>query len=282
MAILTQKQFGQRIQELREESNLLQEELAKCLDITRQAVGQIENGKRKVDSLELAKLAEFFSLPADALLKPAVADAKEDRRQAKMHSFPFHSNKLRNLLLYLLEKCGGKPNIGETVIYKLLYFIDFDAYELLDKPITGMSYIRLQFGPVPRRTEYMAVVNDMVESGELKLFFHQYFGKLQKRYVALAEPVLDAFTAKEIEVVDKVLMHLSDMNATEIETYVHLDAPWVQAAEGETIGYETVFEREFPYAKRDYGKAWEGAAAKDALEQLGPISKEEAEYYENL
>ena len=30
----------------------------------------------------------------------------------------------------MIEKCGGKPNLGETVLYKLLYFIDFDNFEI--------------------------------------------------------------------------------------------------------------------------------------------------------
>ena len=37
--------------------------------------------------------------------------------------------KFKEVLIYILNSVGAKPNIGETVIYKLLYFIDFDYYE---------------------------------------------------------------------------------------------------------------------------------------------------------
>ncbi|MFA4874407.1 MAG: type II toxin-antitoxin system antitoxin SocA domain-containing protein [bacterium] len=282
MAILTQKQFGQRIQALREDAGVSQEMLARHLRITRQAVGQIENGKRTVDGAELVRLSEFFSVTVDALLKSPLPAKEEHHVQVQTHTFRFDANKLRNVLLYLLEKCGGKPNVGETVIYKLLYFIDFDAFELLGAPVTGISYRRLQFGPVPGRADFERVVKSMMQKDELKIFTHEYFGKPQKRYVALAEPNTEGFSVKEVEIVDKVIARLSDMNAAEIENYVHLDAPWMLTAEGGVIDYGLVVEREFPYAKRDYRKIWEGAAALDLISQLGPISREEAEYYEKL
>jgi len=37
--------------------------------------------------------------------------------------------KFKEVLLYILGKVGSKPNIGQTVLYKLLYFIDFNYYE---------------------------------------------------------------------------------------------------------------------------------------------------------
>ena len=33
----------------------------------------------------------------------------------------------RQVILYVLDKVGGKPNIGETFLHKLLYLIDFDC-----------------------------------------------------------------------------------------------------------------------------------------------------------
>ncbi|QQS18171.1 hypothetical protein IPL68_06065 [Candidatus Saccharibacteria bacterium] len=46
--------------------------------------------------------------------------------------------KLREVLLYVLGKVGAKPNVGETVLYKLLYFIDFDYYEKLANPLPAL------------------------------------------------------------------------------------------------------------------------------------------------
>ncbi len=45
-------------------------------------------------------------------------------------------------LLYVLNKVGCKYNVGETVLYKLLYFIDFDFYEKYEEQLIGATYVK--------------------------------------------------------------------------------------------------------------------------------------------
>ena len=282
---LTPKQLGQKIRSLREELDISQEDLAENLKVTRQAIGQIEKGERKIDTLELVKLASFFSVSIDDLLKPALMRQPSHlskQSQPTFGGYAFNPVKLRNLLLYILEKCGGKPNIGETVLYKLFYFIDFEAVELLGHPLTGMTYVKLQYGPVPRKIEYNKVIIPMIENGELKIFSHEFYGKPQKRYVALCEPDVEVFTRQEEELINRNLNQLSDMKAAEITHYVHGDVPWKTTEDNEVIDYHLAFQRELPYSKVDYTLLQENVSSHDILEQLGPISKEESDYYGNL
>lgn len=37
-----------------------------------------------------------------------------------------NKEKYKNLILYLCQKCANKNNFGKTLLYKLLYFCDFD------------------------------------------------------------------------------------------------------------------------------------------------------------
>jgi hypothetical protein len=67
--------------------------------------------------------------------------------------------KFEQVLLYILCKVGSKPNIGETVIYKLLYFIDFNFYEKYEEQLIGATYIKNQYGPTPK--EFIKVVDTM-------------------------------------------------------------------------------------------------------------------------
>jgi len=55
--------------------------------------------------------------------------------------------KFKEVFLYILEKVGARPNIGETALYKLLYFIDFDYYEKFEEQLIGAKYIKNHFGP---------------------------------------------------------------------------------------------------------------------------------------
>lgn len=283
----TQKQLGQKIRELREERELSQGQLAECIGIARAAVSEIERGNRGLDALELAEMAKVFKLSADELLQDKKGGEERKLLRKKCAAtvnkgIRFNQEKLRQLILYISSKCGGKPNFGETVLYKTLYYIDFDAYELLGKPVTGLNYVHQKFGPMPQLKQYQPTIQDMREKQEIKVFNQNYYGMVQKRYVALTDYKMDNFSAREKDLIDKVIKHLSDMGARQIEEYVHGDAPWEFTENNEIIPYDLVIERKFPYAYRDYDKAWQDAAVKDTLQRLGKMSDEEFNYYKNL
>ncbi len=277
--MLTKEKLGCKIKELRESHKLSQAELAKKVGLSRVAVSQIESGQRGLEALELGKIAQVFKIDMDYLLREEGPIKIKNLPQKK--EYKFDAEKLKNLILYILEKCGGKPNVGETVLYKLLYFIDFDNFEITGKPITGMNYIRLQYGPVPSVNEYCPVIEEMKEKKEIEIILQQYYGMPQKRYIALVDSDISLF-AKDIKIIDDVIAKLSNMNAGQIEEYVHKDAPWELTENKKIIPYNLVFERETPYSHYDYEKIWQDASAYDVLKDLGELSPEEMNYYGKL
>ena len=54
----------------------------------------------------------------------------------------FNLEKFKTVVHYLIAKCGLKDNVWRTVLYKLLYFSDFNFYELYEKALTGEKYIK--------------------------------------------------------------------------------------------------------------------------------------------
>ena len=283
--MFTQKQLGKKIRELRKSLGLSQAELGKVMGFSRVTITQIESGQRGLEALELAKIAKVFNISFEYFLKDESLYLSKERERIKDindKNIKFNKNKLKNAILYILKQCGGKPNIGETVLYKLLYFIDFDCFEISGKPITGMRYVKLQFGPAPRAKEYIKVMNEMLSKNELQIINQEYHGMAQKRYIALTDADVSIFNGREIKVIDEVILKLSDMNASQIEDYVHKDAPWEIAEEKETIPYNLVFERTAPYAHFDYEKMWQDTSAYDVLKDLGELSQEELNYYRNL
>ena len=56
--------MGERLRQAREYLGFSQEEVAKYLNISRSALSNIETGQRKVDALELKKLASLYKRPA--------------------------------------------------------------------------------------------------------------------------------------------------------------------------------------------------------------------------
>lgn len=257
------RKIGDRIRQLRERIGISQEELAKSLGISRVSLSQIENGERKITAEEVAKISNIFNINADILL-----DLEEDmkvvveKRKTKTSSKDTKSNirinipqknleKFKEVLLYILNKVGSKPNIGETVLYKLLYFIDFDFYEKYEEQLIGATYIKNHFGPTP--IEFREVIKEM-KGKDLIEVKSEYFKYPQRKYLPLREPDLSKLKAHEIKLIDEVLERLSDMNAQQISEYSHNDIPWLTTEKGERIDYESVFYRTLPYSVRSYSE----------------------------
>jgi len=261
---VTQKQIGQRLLGLRKKKGLSQDDLAKSLGISRSSVAQIELGNRSIDILELQKLSEVLGFSIDDFMSrqfqvqevleesPAAIRKKEDIRI----SIPtLQVQKFKNVLLYLLERCAGKPNVGETVLYKLLYFVDFNYYEVYEEHLTGAQYRKLPFGPVPQKLD--AIIKKMIEDGQLQRVKAEYHGFPQTRYLPLVKSDLTQLKASEKETIDRVIEQMSDWSASSISNYSHKDMPWVASKEGEFIDYELAFYREPPFSVRNYDNEME-------------------------
>jgi len=254
----TMAKIGEKIKELRTKAGISQQRLAELLGVSRPTISQIENGERKVSVDELDRLAKIFNISVNSLLnkekEPEVIleeKAKEKKLQPSIRINVPQKNleKFKEVLLYILNKVGSKPNIGETVIYKLLYFVDFDFYEKYEEQMIGATYIKNHYGPTP--AEFEKIVEKMTDK-EIDRVKSSYFNFPQTKYLPLRKPDLTKLKASEIEVIDNVLNKLSDMNASQISDYSHNDVPWLTTEDGGIIEYESVFYRTAPYSVREY------------------------------
>ncbi len=247
--MITKKELAKKIKKLREDLGLSQQEIAKKLDLPRPSISQMESAQREISGMELAKLSKIFEISSDDLLSP------EPKRKLSQSTKGFkmpklNKEKFKQVLLYILEKCGAKPNVGETVIYKLLYFTDFNFYELYEGYLTGEVYRKISYGPAP--CHFKEIVDEMIKKGELKKITTEYFGKTQKKYIPQAKPDLGKLNGRELEVIDGVIERLSSMNALAIEDHSHSDIPWQVTDDKKIIDYETVFYRKPAYSVREY------------------------------
>ncbi|MFC1510756.1 Panacea domain-containing protein, partial [Candidatus Omnitrophota bacterium] len=139
--------------------------------------------------------------------------------------------------------------VGQTVLYKLLYFIDFNFYEKYEEQLIGATYQKNHYGPTP--IEFAKIIDEM-EGNDLETVKSKYFQKDQTKYLPRREPDLSKFKGHEIDMINEVIKELSDMNATQISEHSHKDVPWLTTDDGEIIDYESVFYREAPYSVRSY------------------------------
>ena len=165
----------------------------------------------------------------------------------------FNLEKFKNILHYIIKECGDNPNVGRTVLYKLLYFSDFNFFEIYETKLTGESYKKLPHGPAP--IHFPIAINELVKEEKiLETTEPNYFGGLQYNYSSLKDPVMD-LKEKELEVIDDVIEKLSHMNANQISGYSHGDIPWRATNDYEIIKYAYVFYRDPEYTVRDYDES---------------------------
>lgn len=255
------RELGKRIRCLRDQRGLSQEDLAERLGINRVAISQIENGERKVCAEEMNQLAKIFDTSLDVLLdlsKDVIVSLEKGKQKDRTHKLVVRINvpqknvsKFKEVLLYVLKHVGSKPNVGESVLYKLLYFIDFDYYEKYEEQLIGATYIKNNYGPTPK--EFAKIIQQM-EGKHLVTIKTQYFKYPQRKYLPLREPDLSVLNARELQMIDSVLEKLSDKNAAEISVYSHNDVPWLTTEDGKIIEYESVFYRTPAYSVRTYNE----------------------------
>lgn len=162
----------------------------------------------------------------------------------------FNKDKFRELLHYIIHECGSKENIGKTTLYKILYFCDFDYYELHETPITGETYLKLEHGPAPEH--FAKAIAELRAKKLIKIEKAVYGGYDQEKFLSLIEPKLANLSAPEKLVVDKVIGKLCNMNASQISSYSHLDMPWKATQERDIIDYKLVFYRDSALSVRQY------------------------------
>jgi len=252
--------LGKQVRKFRQAKGLTQDTLAARIGVLRTTLTQIENGDRRVGAEEIKRIADALNVPTDVLLDPgAEVQVKVMESPAPYHRAPElrisvprkYADKFKEVFLYILNKVGAKPNIGETVIYKLLYFIDFDYYEKYEEQLIGATYQKNKYGPTPM--EFKKIVDGMMDR-EVTRVKDKYFDYPRTKYLPLRAPDLKKLTAAEISVIDNVLGRLSDMNAKQISDYSHNDVPWLTTQDGSIIDYESVFYRTPAYSARDYGE----------------------------
>lgn len=156
----TDMEFNEKLQELRKQKGLTQEELARRLYVSRTAVSKWESGRGYPSIETLKTIAHFFSVTVDELLssEEILTIAEENRKQNESH--------FRDLVFGLLDLCMS-----------LLLFLPLFATKA-DGAIQAASLLTLIGTRLYLKIAYFTAVIGMTVMGVLTL-------TLQNRTAAL-------------------------------------------------------------------------------------------------
>ncbi|MBN1684231.1 MAG: DUF4065 domain-containing protein [Gammaproteobacteria bacterium] len=249
------------LKKLRKKHGVSQEFLADKIGISRPTYAQLENGARKMLVEEAQNLARFFGLSLEDFLagrENPTPDVKLEKSSKCAKSVPEirisvpqeKVSKFKEVFLYILEKIGARPNIGESVICKIMYFIDFDYYEKYEEQLIGAKYIKNHHGPTP--VAFKEIAQQMEKDGDLMRVVKKYFQYDQKKYLPRRHANLSNFSANEKELIDQEIERFKDFSARQMEEYSHKDVPWIGTNHLQPIDYESAFCRTPEFSVRQY------------------------------
>ena len=149
-------EFNEKLQLLRKQKGLTQEELANLLFVSRTAVSKWESGRGYPNIESLKAIAKFFSVSLDELLsnEEMLNIAEEDGKQ--------RDSDFRDLLFGLLDIC-----------FAMLLFLPFFA-DKGEKIINGVSLLALDSVSLYLRAIYFVFVIGTVAIGVLTLALQKF------------------------------------------------------------------------------------------------------------
>jgi hypothetical protein len=168
------------------------------------------------------------------------------------------------IILYLAKHSQDDRTFGATKLNKLLFAIDFSAYEAWGNPLTSLTYIRQTHGPTPDPALFIPLRDGLLEAGRAALQSQTYYGHTQQRLIALDEPDVSALNEAARRLMDDVLSEFRGFNATQLSDWTHRLLPWLNTSDREMLPFYTVFTLEQQPIDADTLN-WATALAKDIV-----------------
>lgn len=130
-------------------------------------------------------------------------------------------SKLKNIILFFIEKCGNTFN---TKMNKLLFYTDFLSYKTYGYGMSGLAYKAIQFGPVPVRWDRVYSLIDDVYPEIIEFTS----GNCGTKLCSTLSPDYNCFSTEELAILEMVLDKFKDFSASEISNLSHKENAWIK------------------------------------------------------
>lgn len=223
--------YIEKIKEIRAKSGMTQEEVAKVIGVSRSTYASIEAGKQELSLEEAQKLVEHFNLSIDFLLTGNLPDI----------------NKYKQMILaFLRSGLSRDGKVPKTKLAKLLYLADFSWYYDTLNSMSGMSYRKITYGPVPDM--FFRALDELEESG--KILIERKSGSDGKEAILIKEvecnsnQKLNQISDKEKKRISEVAVKWKDKTTNDIVNFTHNQLPYFLCRENQVIPYSLIIQED--------------------------------------
>lgn len=148
----------------------------------------------------------------------------------------FNREKFKAVVHYLCSR--GDSDFGRIKLHKALYFADMLHFIDSARPLTGVDYVKQQYGPTARYLKW--ALDELEKDGKLAVDRQDYFGFPKDRFRTLRQPATNLLSENETRLLDDTLRFIGNYSATAISELSHNEA-WHAFGIGDVIPYETAY-----------------------------------------
>ena len=210
----------ENVEKLRLKHKLTQEHIADILDISRATYINITKGKRDLTTSELDKLSAYFNVPI-----------------IEFFDQPRDNEKFKQMYFYILRHF--KSGVPKTKLAKLLYLADFSYFYDNLIPMSGVRYVRREYGPVA--DTFFELTDDLYDKGKIDIKPLDYALLIIPTTIEQGDGLL---SDEEKKLLDKICDYWKDRRTNEIVNFTHEQKPWKMCRDGEYIPYSLIIQEE--------------------------------------
>ena len=147
---------------------------------------------------------------------------------------PGGNNRLRQMILYIAQRCAEEERFGVIKLNKILWKADFESYAQRRIPITGVEYRKLPLGPAPKDMPDVTMM--MRARGEIRI---EELSDVrdEKRTIALVAPDMSLFDEQDIKFADQAIAYYRGRTGKEASDDSH-GAAWSSQNIGDLMPYQ--------------------------------------------
>lgn len=212
-------QIAENISKARAVRGLTQEQVANFLGISRATYNNIESGKSKPNVDIIERLSTILNVPV-----------------AEFFDEPRNNEKFKQMYFYILE--NFKSGIPKTKLAKLLYLADFSYFYDYLESMSGVRYVRREYGPVA--DIFFEMTEDMYDKGEINIDILSGGANMMSIKSSTYNPDDSLLSDKEKERLGAICELWKDKRTEEIVNYTHGQKPWKACLDGEYIPYSLI------------------------------------------
>jgi len=217
------KEIFKIIRKMRMVRGFSQLEIAKKLGVSRTSYIAIEQGTRELSLAEAQKIADIFGISLEEIENGLTPDIEKYKQM---------------ILAYLRDAASVDGKIPKTKLAKLLYLADFAWFYDHLQSMSGMSYRKFQYGPVP--DVYFRVIDELFEEGKIEVENTKDGAMLISATTNARREALPALNTDEKSLIKNIAKKWRDKRTQEIVAFTHRQLPYLLSHDNEIIPYEVI------------------------------------------